>query len=152
MKEVIDRLDVLTDKKTREKIMAACGRSCNTVNNKDTEELKEMRRLCATEEDFLGKFIQPPGNGTRCERDGNTLIQYYTPHQYGVSKYGKGIRCYCSLIGALPETTNASPTYCQCSRAFVQAHWEAVLGHPVRVELGPTAITGSDECKFIIHL
>ncbi len=152
MKDAIDRLDALTDKTTREKIMTACGRSCNMMNHKDTEELKEMRRLCATEEEFLEKFIQPPGQGARNERDGNTLIQYYTPREYGKGKYGKGIRCYCSLIGALPESVNASPTYCQCSRAFVQAHWEAVLGRPVKVELGKTAISGADECKFIIHL
>jgi hypothetical protein len=147
MKEVMDRLDKLIDKKTRHQIMTACGRSCHTMNIKDTEEAKEMRRLCATEEEYLTKFLRPPGNGVRNERDGNTLIQYYTPH-----KYKPGLRCYCALTGALPENVNASPTYCQCSRAFVQAHWESILGRPVQVELGKTAITGSDECKFIIHL
>jgi predicted transcriptional regulator YdeE len=152
MKEAIDRLDKLADKKTCQEIMTACGQKCHSMNSKDTEELKEMRRFCATEEDFLEKFIQPPGQGARCERDGSTLIQYYTPREYGKGKYGKAIRCYCSLVGALPEGVNASPTYCQCSRAFVQAHWEAVLGRPVKVELGKTAISGADECKFIIHL
>ncbi len=152
MKNVLDRLDSLTDEETGKKIMTACGRSCQAANNKDTEEAREMRQACATEKEYLEKFLQPPGNGVRYERDGNNLIQYYTPHQYGMSKYGKGIRCYCSLVQALPEGVNASPTYCQCSRAFVQAHWEAVLGHPVKVELGPTAISGADECKFVIHL
>ncbi|MBN1692466.1 MAG: GyrI-like domain-containing protein [Dehalococcoidales bacterium] len=147
MKEALDRLDTLTDEQTRTQIMTACGRSCNTVNHKDTEEMKEMRRLCATEEDFIEKFIQTPGNGSRCERDGNILIQYYTP-----GKYKKGLRCYCSLINALPKGVNASPTYCQCSRSFVENHWSYVLNRPVTVELGETAITGADECKFIIHL
>jgi hypothetical protein len=152
MKEAIDRLDKLADKKTCEKIMAACGRSCNAMNSKDTEEALQMRNMCATEEDYLDKFLTSPGNGARCERDGDILILYYTPREYGKSKYGKGIRCYCSLVQALPEGVNASPTYCQCSRAFVQAHWERVLGRPLKVELGKTAITGSDECQFIIHL
>jgi predicted transcriptional regulator YdeE len=147
MKEVIDRLDALTDKKTREQIMTACGHSCNAVNIKDTEEARQMRNMCATEEEYLEKFLQPPGNGVRNERDGNILIQYYMP-----GKYRKGLRCYCSLIGALPEGVNASPTYCQCSRAFVQAYWSGILGRLLKVELGETAITGSDECKFIIHL
>ena len=147
MKEAIDRLDSLTDKETSKKVMIACGRSCNAMNSKETEEARKMRLMCTAEEDYLEKCLHSPVDGVRYERDGNTLIQYYTPQ-----KYGKGIRCYCSLLGALPEGVNASPTYCQCSRAFVQAHWEAVLGHPVIVELGPTAITGSDECKFIIHL
>jgi len=147
MKEALERLDTLTDKDTRKQIMTACGRSCNAVNHKVTEESRQLRLLCASEEDFLEKFMQPPGNGVRYERDGDTLIQYYTPR-----KYGKGIRCYCSLINALPDGVNASPTYCQCARAFTEQHWEYVLGRPVKVELGETAITGSDECKFIIHL
>jgi predicted transcriptional regulator YdeE len=147
MKEAIDRLDALTDKETRKLIMTACGRSCNTVNHKDSEEARQLRLLCASEEDFLDKFLTPPGNGVRYERDDKTLIQYYTP-----GKYKKGLRCYCALINVLPEGVNASPTYCQCARAFNEQHWEYVLGRPVKVELGKTAITGSDECQFIIHL
>jgi predicted transcriptional regulator YdeE len=146
MKEAIDRLDSLTDKDTRKKIMTACGRSCNTVNHKDTEEARQLRLLCASEEDFLA-MMEPPGNGVRYERDGETLIQYYTP-----GKYRRGLRCYCPLINALPDGVNASPTYCQCARAFTEQHWEYILGRPVKVELGETALTGSDECKFIIHL
>lgn len=152
VKEVIDRLDTLAGKQTCEKIMAACGRNCNMVNHKETEDCREMRRACATEEECLGKFLKSPAVGVRYERQGKKLIQYYTPQEYGKTKFGHGIRCYCSLVNMLPEGVNASPTYCQCSRAFVQAHWEAVLGRPVKVELGPTAISGSDECKFIIHL
>jgi len=52
---------------------------------------------------------------------------------------------------ALPEGTNVSPTYCQCSRGFVKV-LEGALGRPVQVEVKETAITGADECKFIIHL
>lgn len=146
MKEALERLDSLTNEDTRKEIMTACGQSCNTVNHKDTEEARQLRLLCASEEDFLA-MMEPPGNGVRYERDGNTLIQYYTP-----GKYRNGLRCYCSLVNALPDGVNASPTYCQCARAFTEQHWEYVLGRPVKVELGETAITGSDECKFIIHL
>ncbi len=146
MKEALERLDTLTDKETRQQIMTACGRSCNTINHKDTEETRQLRLLCASEEDFLA-MNEPPGNGVRYERDGDNLIQYYTP-----GKYRKGLRCYCPLINALPEEINASPTYCQCARAFTEQHWEYVLGRPVKVELGETAISGSDECIFIIHL
>jgi predicted transcriptional regulator YdeE len=147
MKEAMDRLDSLTDEGTRKQIMTACGCSCNKVNHKDTEECRQMRLLCASEEDYLEKFLKPPSNGVRYEREGKTLFQYYTP-----GKYKQGLRCYCSLINALPKGINASPTYCQCARAFTEQHWSYVLGRPVRVELGETAITGADECKFIIHL
>jgi hypothetical protein len=148
VKDAIDRLDILIDEKTREQIMTACGRKCQSVNKKVTEEMKARRREAASEEEFLATVLEPkPGTGARYERDGDTLIHYYTPR-----KYRKGLRCYCGLMRSLPEDINASPTYCQCSRSFVQVHWEVILGRPVKVELGATALTGSRECKFIIHL
>jgi hypothetical protein len=56
----------------------------------------------------------------------------------------------CIYHKLLPEGINASPTYCQCSRGFAEKYWEAALGRPVKVEVACTAITGGDECKFII--
>jgi predicted transcriptional regulator YdeE len=148
IKEAMDRLDTLTDKKTREQIMAACGRKCHSMNKQITVEMKARRLDAASEEEFLKSVLEPrPNTGARYERDGDTLIQYYTPR-----KYSKGLRCYCSLVRSVPEGVNASPTYCECSRAFVQAHWEDVLGRPVKVELGETAVTGSEECQFFIRL
>jgi len=147
IKEAIDRLDVLIDEKTRKEIMTACGRFCNTMNSKYMEEMKDVRRKYATEEEFLKTLLQPGEGPARFEKDGNDLILYYTPR-----KVGQGIRCFCYLINMLPEDVNASPTYCQCSRGFVQAHWEGVFGRPLEVELGKTALTGAEECKFIIHL
>jgi predicted transcriptional regulator YdeE len=152
MKQAVDRLDTLAGKGKAAEVMGACGRSCNLVNHQETQDTRKFRLLCKTDEDFLDKFLQSPVAGARFERESKKLIQYYCPQEYGKEKYGHGLRCYCSLIGGLPEGVNASPTYCQCSRAYVQAHWEAVLGRPVKVELGRTALTGSDECKFIIHL
>jgi hypothetical protein len=150
MKEAVDRLNALTDERARKQIMIACGRSCNTANHKETEEARERRSKYETEEEFLEDELNPPpGTGVRFERDGDVIYNYYTPRRYG----DKSLRCYCFPTSTLPEGVNISPTYCQCSRAFVQKHWEDVLGRPVRVELGKTALsTGSDECQFIVHL
>lgn len=148
IKEAMDRLDTLADKHTREQIMAACGRKCQSMNKKVTEEMKARRLEATTEEEFLATVLEPRADtGARYERDGDALIQYYTPR-----KYSKNLRCYCSLTRGLPEGVIASPTYCECSRAFVQVHWEVVLGRPVKVALGKTAISGEDECQFFIHL
>ena len=149
MKEAIDRLDALTDKETRGRIMSACGRHCNEVFRKETEEAKARRLKYENEEEFLKDELNPPpGTGVRFERDGDIIYNYYTPR-----KYGNGMRCYCYLIGALPEGVTASPTFCQCSRAWQERYWEGALGRPVRVDLRETAISsGTDECKFIVHL
>ena len=147
MKEAIDRLDASTTPEKRQQIMTACGHACLVMNIKGMEASKEVRRKCATEEEFLNIELNAQPDITRFERNGDILYWYYTPR-----KIGKGIRCFCPLLSMLPEGVNASPTYCQCSRAFVQAYWEGILGRPIKVEVGETSINGANECKFIIHL
>lgn len=147
VKGAIDRLDTLTDPGTREQIMLACGYNCIEINKRPMEIARARRQRYPTEEAFLTAEMQKPPKGFRFERDGNVLIQYYTPHAYGT-----GMRCYCSLMRKLPEDVMVSRTYCQCSRGFVEKYWEGTLGRPVQVELGDTAISGAEECKFVIHL
>lgn len=147
MKEAIDRLDASTTPEKRKQIMTACGHACLAMNIKGMEASKEVRRTCATEEEFLKIELNATPDITRFERNGDIIYWYYTPR-----KIGKGMRCVCPLLSILPEGVNASPTYCQCSRAFVQSYWSGILGRPLKVELGETSIMGADECKFIIHL
>jgi len=147
VKEAIDRLDASTTPEKCKQIMTACGHACLAMNIKGMEASKELRRKCTTEEEFLKHELNALPDITRFERNGDIIYWYYTPR-----KIGKGMRCVCPLLSMLPEGVNASPTYCQCSRAFVQAYWEGILGRPLKVELGKTAISGSDECKFVIHL
>ena len=147
VKDAIDRLDTLVDKKTREKIMTSCGHNCCAHNNRLVQGIKNRRQKYPTEEAFLKAEAKKPVKGTRLELQGKTLIQYYTPHTSSIPR-----RCFCSLMLALPEGINTSPTYCQCSRGFVEKYWEGALGRPLRVEAEETAIPGSDECKFTIHL
>jgi hypothetical protein len=147
VKEAIDRLDdAVTPEKCRQ-IMTACGHACLAMNIQGMEASKEIRRKCATEEEFLKIELNATPEITRYERNGNTLYWYYTPR-----KIGKGIRCVCPLLSKLPEDFNISRTYCQCSRAFVQAYWEGILGRPLKVEIGKTSLTGGEDCQFIIHL
>lgn len=149
MKDAIDRLDVLTDQETRQQIMSYCGRHCQGIFRQEMDEARERRLKYDTEEEFLADELNPPpGTGVRFERNGDIIYNYYTPRQYG-----DGMRCYCYLIGALPDEIKASRTYCNCSRAWQERYWEGALGRPVRVELGETAISSdSDECLFIVHL
>jgi hypothetical protein len=147
MKKAIDRLDASTTPEKCRQIMTACGRACLAMNVKGTEATKEVRRKCATEDEFLNIELNATPDITRYERNGDILYWYYTPR-----KIGKGMRCVCPLLSMLPEDVNASPTYCQCSQAFVQAYWSGILERSVKVELGETSITGANECKFIIHL
>jgi hypothetical protein len=99
-----------------------------------------------TEAAFLAAEVKKPAAGTRLEMSGKVLTQYYTPHDFG-----KGLRCYCSLMRELPEDVTASNTYCQCARGFVEKYWQVVLGRAIRVDLSRTAVSGARECRFVIH-
>jgi hypothetical protein len=147
VKDAIDRLDAATTSEKCRQIMTACGHNCIAHNKGLAQGIKTRRQKYPTEGAFLKAEAKKPVKGIRLELQGKTLIQYYTPHIYSTPR-----RCFCSLMLALPEEIRASPTYCQCSRGFVEKYWEGALGRPVKVEVKETAITGADECKFIIHL
>jgi hypothetical protein len=147
VKEAVERLDALAPETTCHQIMEACGRNCSRVNQSVIERAKARRDKFVSEDEFVAAEIRKPLAGTRLERDGNVLYQIYTPQSYT-----HPMRCYCGLLRALPEDQQVSQTYCHCSKAFVQALWQEVLGRPVTVELLESAITGSSECRFKIGL
>lgn len=146
-KDAIDRLDATTTPEKCKQIMNACGYTCIARAKGLANGLKNRRLKHKTEEEFLAAEIKKPVKGIRLERQGNILVQYYTPRTYGTPR-----RCFCGLMVALPEGVNVSPTYCQCSRGFVEKYWEGPLGRPVKVEVIETCLTAANECKFIIHL
>ena len=134
VKDAIDRLDASTTPEKCQQIMAACGHNCIAHNDRMAQAIKARRQKYPTEKDFLKAEAKKPVKGTRMELQDNTLIQFYTPHTYSTPR-----RCFCGLMFALPEGVNVSPTYCQCSRGFVEKYWEGALGRPVQVEVIETA-------------
>ena len=147
VKGAMDRLDALTDGATSQQIMLNCGYNCILVNKRPMENVQARRQKFPTEEAFLEAEVDKPPKGMKFEREGDRLFQFYTPRSYG-----SGMRCYCSLLRGLPQDQTASLTYCQCSRGFVQKYWEGILGRPVVVDLLESAISGAEECKFVIQL
>jgi hypothetical protein len=141
------RLDELADEETRRRTMACCGQSCAALHKSGAEKRRAMRRRCATIDEFLAAEERDPSPGTRLERAGDVIYQYYTPRSYS-----RPMRCFCSLVKGLPEAETVSPTYCECSRGFVEWTWELILGRPVQVEVIETCMTGASECKFAIRL
>jgi len=147
VRDSIDRLDASLPKATRLQIMDACGINCTRVNHTAITRGQSRRAKFDTEEAFLAAEIRKPQAGTRLERKGKVLIQTYTPQSYT-----HPMRCYCGLLRELPPGEEVSPTYCNCSKAFVRTYWSAVLERPVEVEILESAICGSTECKFKISI
>jgi hypothetical protein len=147
VKEAMNRLDKITDKKVRMQIMENCGYNCSAVNKGVIERAKARRKKYKTMDEFLKAEQLNPMTGTRLERKGDVLYQFYTPRSYT-----RPMRCYCSLLRNLPDNQNVSLTYCFCSKGFVKKLWESVLEREVKVEIIKSAVSGAQECEFAIHL
>jgi hypothetical protein len=147
VKGAIDRLDRLAPEGTRVGIMEACGTNCTRVNYTAIARGKARRARFGCENDFLAAEVRKPQAGTRLEWNGNELVQTYVPQEFT-----HPLRCYCGLLRGLPEGVQVSPTYCNCSKAFVRTFWSEVLGRPVRVELLESAVSGSTVCRFRIEI
>jgi hypothetical protein len=146
MKGAISRLDGTVAAEKAIQIMETCGANCAAVNHGVIDRFVARREKCNSEEEFLAAELKKPMAGTRLERHGNVLHQFYTPRSFG-----GGMRCYCALLKALPDDETVSPTYCHCGKAFVRTLWEAVLGRHVAVKVVRSALTGSNECEFTIE-
>jgi hypothetical protein len=146
VKSAIAKMDLLVDEKTRVQIMENCGYNCATVNKKVIDRGKARRMKYKTIDAFLEAEERKPSSGTRLVRDDKLLHYFYTP-----KTFSRPMRCYCSLLRALPEDDQVSATYCNCAKGFVKKYWESVLGKPVQVHLKQSAITGAEECEFLIQ-
>jgi hypothetical protein len=142
----IGRLDATVPLDRREKIMAACGRTCAKTNHRAIEKFKKRRAKHGSLDDFLDAEARIPMKGTKLWREGDAVVQAYCP-----SEYAPPMRCYCALVRGLPMDETTSPTYCLCSRAFVQQMWEETLGRPVSITLLRSALSGATECQFRIE-
>jgi len=147
VKGAMERLDVLVDGDKRNQIMMRCGRDCARVNKRPIEMARARRKAFKTTDEFLAAEEKNPPAGTRLVREGDTLHQFYTP-----LAFTRPMRCYCALLRGLPDGETVSPSYCQCSRGFVQKYWEDVLGRSVGVDLVKSCVSGADECEFVVRL
>jgi hypothetical protein len=147
IKGAMKKLDALVDEGTRVQIMQNCGYNCAEVNRKTIERAKARRKKYKSLDEFLKAEQQKPMKGTRLVREGSVLHQFYTPQTFT-----RPMRCYCSLLRGLPPEEKISITYCSCSKGFVEKFWESVLEKPVKVDLIHSAVSGTKECKFTIHM
>ena len=147
VKGAMERLDALVDDETKTRIMRNCGYNCAKKNSRVIERALARRKKYGSVDEFLAAEQQKPMKGTRLQREGAILYQFYTPQAFT-----RPMRCYCGLLRELPREETVSVTYCNCSRGFVEKYWEKVLGKPVEVDILQSAISGAKECKFAIHL
>jgi hypothetical protein len=147
LKGAMERLDKLVSKEKRVQIRENCGYACARINKRTLDRGKAKRKKYPSLDEFLAAEQKKPLTGTKLEKKGDVLFWYFTP-----GSFSRPMRCFCALMKGLPEDEKMSPTYCLCSRGFVQKYWEGIVGKPLTVELLDSCLTGARECKFVIHL
>lgn len=147
LQSAMQRFDALVEEGTRNRIMQDCGYNCARVNKSTIERMGRKREKFSTLEEFIDNEAKHPSKIQRIERDGDRILQYYSPKEFR-----DGWRCFCGVWRELPGGEKTSSTWCQCSRAFVEKVWEMYAGRPVQVELLQSSISGAKECIFEIKL
>jgi hypothetical protein len=147
LKAGMERLDKYVAAAKKIRIREACGTACAEMNKSLISRAEAKRKKFKNLDALLENEVKKPLTGTRLVRDGKMLIWYYRPRSFSPPR-----RCFCGFMSGLPAEETVSATYCLCSQGFAKKYWESVLGRPVDVELLESCLTGTQECKFVIHL
>jgi hypothetical protein len=126
------------DETAREMCLECTGRQCNSLF------MPYAQLNTDVDIDTFIQSLMDAFPGTRkLERKGDIIHYDFYPDVKG--------ECACPIItmGHIEPT----PDWCTCGNYFNKAMWEAVVKHPVQVELLDSPLTtGSDICRRLIHL
>lgn len=133
--ELLAGLDEQVDEQTRRRLMETCGKVC-ARHHKSIEVARSIKQESKNIDEFLEKInLQKDYWCGKWIREGDVI--YSVCHE-----------CGCPLV--LAELVELSPTFCDCSRGWVKAVFEAALGKPVEVELTQAIGKGDKVCKFVV--
>ena len=133
-KDVIIRMENEIGPERTKEILNICGSKCCGPGHRKTvrKKFEESNSI----EDFLKK-ISIKGVTYKLI-DKNTIFAKYQ-------------RCFCGQVKDT-KTTFPNMTYCQCGTEFNRQYFLFAFGKPVKVELIKSVISGSDSCKYYIHI
>ena len=133
-KDVIIRMENEIGTEKTKDILNICGSKCCGQGHRKTvrKKFEESNSI----EEFLKK-ISIKGV-TYNLIDKNTIVAEYQ-------------RCFCGQVKGT-TTTFPNMTYCQCGTEFNRQYFSFAFGKPVKVELIESVISGSDSCKYYIHI
>jgi predicted hydrocarbon binding protein len=128
-------LDEQVDEETRSRLLEACGKVC-ARHHTSIEIARSIKKESKNIDEFLEKLNQQKDYWCgKWIREGDAI--------YSVCN-----ECGCPLV--LSGLVELSPTFCECSRGWVKAVFEAALEEPVEVELTQAIGRGDKVCKFVV--
>jgi predicted hydrocarbon binding protein len=133
---LITGLDAEVDEETRARVLKHCGRGCALYHG-SLEQAKAIQQTTQDIDGLLDALNQQEGLWCgRWIRDDDIITSICEA-------------CGCPLVRA--GLVKPSPTFCNCSRGWVEAVFETVLGRPVTVELEQAIGRGDPVCEFTVR-
>ena len=133
---LITGLDAEVDEETRARVLTHCGQGCALYHG-SLEQAKAIQQSTQDIDELLDKLNQQEGLWCgRWIRDDAVIFSICEA-------------CGCPLVRA--GLVKPSPTFCNCSRGWVEAVFEIVLGRAVAVELNQAIGRGDPVCEFIVR-
>ena len=114
---------------------------CACIGQSVIDKACKLQREAASFEDLLAKM-------NAVHLGGGHLQLEDTPK--GRVVHAAYDRCYCGSVSKTKAPISA--TYCACSCGWFARLFEALVGHPVEVELLSAVIQGAERCTFAIYL
>lgn len=141
MKQAMQKIDRLLDKKTRYKVREDC--TCST-KGKRLKTMKEIARNNPDADGIINAIHKTHIFGHKVERIGNEVMVTFFPEQEG--KY----QCVCLRHAQDP----ISVTYCHCCKGHVLKLMEVAMSRSLTADVISTVLStnGARTCKFAIHL
>lgn len=132
---LLSTLEVRVDEDTRAELIEPCGQAC-ALHWSDIEKARAIKDSAKEIDELLDKLNQQiPWCGSWV-RDGDIITSVCR-------------QCGCPLVRA--GLVKLSPTFCNCSRGWVKAVFETILGRPVEVELEQAIGRGDQVCRFVVR-
>ena len=133
-KDAIIRMEKGIGVEKTKKILGKCGSKCCGQGHRNT--VRKKFESSNSIEEFLVKISIK--DVTYELVDKNTIVAEYK-------------RCFCGNVKSA-ETTFPNLTYCECGTEFNRQYFSSAFRKPVEVELIKSVISGSDSCRYIIHI
>jgi predicted hydrocarbon binding protein len=126
-----------TDEETRKLLMEACGTACARYHGS-----VEIARAIGQESGSINEILEKLNQNRdlwcgEWKKEGDVIFSICQS-------------CGCPLV--LAELVELTPTFCECSRGWVKAVFDAALGKPVEVELDQAIGRGDPVCKFVVEV
>jgi predicted hydrocarbon binding protein len=132
---LLSALDAEGDRDMQARLLEACGAAC-AIHHGDLERVKNLSQCFPDFDVLLSELNQQASWCGAWRKENDSIVSVCE-------------RCGCPLVRE--GLVELIPAFCECSRGFVKALFETVLGQSVRVSLQQAIGRGDPVCRFVVR-